>query len=271
MPGFILFVGAFHAIPACANITLGFCLRKAPLDPAGPRSAERIMKEQDFQKAIKEILRNLELFKNLKDEHLDRIAVFCRRRAFSKGAVIFYQGESSSNLLIVLSGKLKATIIDRDNGDEVVLSFFKEGEFLGEMNLFDGAGRSATVTAEEDSEIAVLEREKLMGLLMEQPRIAIGLITELAKRLRKADEMIESLAFLDVKERLLREFSKIAESEGAKGSNCLKVGKKTHQELAARIGASREAVSKCLKHLAAKDVVKDEEAFWRITLETGSK
>ncbi len=228
----------------------------------------RFSRLKDFEmpkgKPVKEVLKGSGLFGNLSDAYLEQLASSCRRRSFSKGAVILYQTELSSDLLIILSGKIKATLID-EKGDEIILSFFKEGEFLGEMSLFDNEGRSATITAEEDSEIAVLERGKFIDLLAGQPRLAIDLIVELAKRLRRADEMIESLVFLDVKDRLLREFSKIAESEGGeKTKNLLKIVKKTHQELSTRIGASREAISKCMKHLASKGIIREEEGHFLI-------
>lgn len=84
-------------------------------------------------------------------------------------------------------------------------------------------------------------------------------MTTLVGRLRKADEMIESLAFLEVGERLVNALLEAAAAEGAGVAGFLKTGRLTHKELAARIGCSREAVSKCLKALAGKGIVKEAE------------
>jgi CRP/FNR family transcriptional regulator, cyclic AMP receptor protein len=219
-----------------------------------------------FRQPVKELLKKTDLFRNLTDAHLEEIASSCRRRSFSKGALILYQTEPSRDLLIVLSGKIKASLVDEE-GNEMVLSFFKTGEFLGEMNLFDDKGRSATVTAVDDSETVVLKREDLMSLLLEKPAIAVALIMELAERLRKANELIESLVFLDVRGRVLRELSKMAHSEGKREGNFLKVRKRTHHELAAHIGASREAISKCMKHLLSKEIVREEDGYFLISVQ----
>ena len=222
------------------------------------------MDGRNLQKTVLEVLKKLELFKNLSNDYLVQIASSCVRRSHPKGAVLFYQTEMSSDLFVILSGKVKATLTG-DDGNEVVLCFFNDGDFFGEMSLFDNQGRSATVTAETDCEMAVLERDKFIGLLMDSPEIAIELITTLSKRLRKTNEMVESLVFLDVRERLLKEFSGMAGPGGAAGK-VLKVDKKTHQELACRIGASRESVSKCMKALIHEGVIDEKKDHFLVNL-----
>ncbi len=221
----------------------------------------------DLQKTVLEVLKKLELFRNLSGDYLVQIASSCIRRPLPKGAVLFYQTEMSSDLFIILSGKVKATLTGYD-GNELVLCSFSEGDFFGEMNLFDNQGRSATATAETDCEMAVLEREKFIGLLMKKPKIAVELITILSKRLRKTNEMVESLVFLDVRERLLKEFSRMAGPDGAAGK-VLKIDKKTHQELACRIGASREAVSKCMKAFIHEGVIDEKKDHFLVNLPKG--
>jgi CRP-like cAMP-binding protein len=113
--------------------------------------------------------------------------------------------------------------------------------------------------AEKDVELSVLNKDVFFDLLYKNPRISVELMATLVNRLRKADEMIESLAFLEVGERLIRSLLEHAATDAGAGSSggYLKAGKLTHKELAARIGSSREAVSKCLKVLMAKAIVKE--------------
>lgn len=87
----------------------------------------------------------------------------------------------------------------------------------------------------------------------------------LVERLRKADEMIESLAFLEVSERLMKIFLDVAQAEGERNRGCVRIKRLTHRELAARIGSSREAVSKCMKMLTSKGLVKEADGFLLIT------
>jgi len=204
-------------------------------------------------------LKNIPLFKHLKDPQLREVAARCKSAPYKKGAIVFHKTDPSTDLYIVNSGKLKAVLIDEE-GDEIVLAQFEKGAFFGELSLLDGKGRSATIVAEKDSELSVLNQDMFLDLLYKDPRISVELMATLVGRLRKADEMIESLAFLEVGERLVRSLLDHAEDANSAGHpGYLRAGKLTHKELAARIGSSREAVSKCLKVLTAKMIVKEAD------------
>lgn len=207
-----------------------------------------------------EYLKNIPLFKHLKDSQLKEIAARCKSAQLKKGDVVFHKTDLSTDLYIVNSGKLKAVLIDEE-GDEIVLAQFEKGAFFGELSLLDGKGRSATIVVEKDAELSVLKKDMFFDLLYKDPRMAVELMATLVDRLRKADEMIESLAFLEVGERLIKSLLEHATALDGPGSSggYLKAGKLTHKELAARIGSSREAVSKCLKVLMTKAIVKEAD------------
>jgi len=205
-----------------------------------------------------EYIKNIPLFKALKDSQLMEIAARCKSARYKKGDVIFHKTDLSTDLYIVNSGKLKAVLAD-DEGDEMVLAQFEKGAFFGELSLLDGKGRSATIVADSDAELAVLKKEVFLELLYKEPKIAVELMATLVERLRKADELIESLAFLEVGERLIRALLDSATTGETGGKGFLKAGKLTHKELAARIGSSREAVSKCMKVLSAKGVIREAD------------
>ena len=201
-------------------------------------------------------LRNIPLFKHLKDAQLKELAARCKSTRYKKGSVVFRKTDMSTDLYVVNTGRLKA-ILEDDEGDEMVLAHFEKGAFFGELSLLDGKGRSATIVADEDSELFVLNKDVFFDAVTKDPKIAVELMITLVERLRKADEMIESLAFFEVGERLLRQLLEGATPGGAGDQGFLRTAKLTHRELAARIGSSREAVSKCLKELAAKQIVKE--------------
>jgi len=208
---------------------------------------------------LTQYLKNIPLFNHLKDSQLKEIAVHCKSAQYKKGDVVFYKTDLSTDLYIVNSGRLKAVLADEE-GDEIVLAQFEKGAFFGELSLLDGKGRSATIIAETDVDLSVLQKETFFDLLYKNPRISVELMATLVGRLRKADEMIESLAFLEVGERLTRSLLDLAAAlDTGSGTSYLRAGKITHKELAARIGSSREAVSKCLKVLAAKTIVKEAD------------
>jgi CRP-like cAMP-binding protein len=203
-------------------------------------------------------LREIPLFSHLKDIQLKEIGARCRNVTFKKGSVIFHKTDMSTDLYIVESGTLKAVLMD-DEGDEMVLARFQQGAFFGELSLLDGKGRSATIVADSDAELSVLSQADLLGLLDKDPKIAIGLMTTLVERLRKADEKIESLAFQEVGERLIHALLDGASRDVREPKGFLRSGKRTHKELAGMIGSSREAVSKCMKMLATNGVVREAE------------
>jgi len=203
-------------------------------------------------------LKNIPLFNHLKEIQLKEIAARCKKAPYKKGDVIFHKTDLSTDLYIVNEGKLKAVLSDEE-GDEMVLAQFETGSFFGELSLLDGKGRSATIVADRDSELSVLKKDVFLDLLYKNPQISIELMTTLVERLRKADDLIESLAFLEVGERLIRTLLDAAAAEGPNTGSFLKSGKLTHKELAGRIGCSREAVSKCMKVLSGKGLVKESE------------
>jgi len=203
-------------------------------------------------------LKNIPLFKHLKDSQVREIAARCKSARYAKGDVIFRKTDPSTDLYIVNSGRLKA-VLDDEEGDELILAQFEPGAFFGELSLLDGKARSATIVADSDAELAVLKQDVFLDLLDKDPRIAVGLMATLVDRLRKADDMIESLAFLEVGERLVKALLEAARSGGPGLKGYLKAGRLTHRELAARIGSSREAVSKCMKVLASKGITGEAE------------
>lgn len=205
-----------------------------------------------------EYLKNIPLFKHLKDIQLKEIAARCKSAQFRKGEVIFHKTDLSTDLYIVNSGKVKAVLADEEGG-EILLAHFEKGAFFGELSLIDGKGRSATMVGDSDGELAILKKDVFLDLLYKDPKIAVELMVTLVDRLRKADDLIESLAFLEVGERLVKALFEAASTEAVNVKGYLKAGRLTHKELATRIGSSREAVSKCMKVLATKGIIKEAE------------
>jgi CRP/FNR family cyclic AMP-dependent transcriptional regulator len=209
---------------------------------------------------LKDYIKNIPLFNHLREAQLKEMASRCTNAKYKKGEVVFFKTDMSTDLYIVISGKLKAMLADEE-GDEMVIASFEKGAFFGELSLLDGKGRSATIVADTDAELAVLKKDVFLDLLYKNPRISVELMITLVERLRKADELIESLAFLEVAERLVRTLLEAAADDSTSTTGFRKAGKLTHKELAARIGSSREAVSKCLKVLSGKSIVKESDGY----------
>jgi len=174
-------------------------------------------------------------------------------RSFPKGTILINEGDTGDSLYIVLAGRVKV-FASNAAGREIVLSFFGPGEYIGEMSL-DGSPRSASVMTVEPTTCAIINRASFREFLLEYPEFAMHLIGKLIQRVRAATENVKSLALSDVYGRLVRLIMKLAvERNGA-----LVVPEKlTQQDIAERVGASRDMISKLLKDLVAGGYLKVE-------------
>jgi CRP/FNR family cyclic AMP-dependent transcriptional regulator len=197
-----------------------------------------------------EVLRKVPLFATMREGDILAFAELVRERSFPKGSVIVFEDDPGDALYLVARGQVKVVLIGED-GREVILSVLGEGNFFGEMSLIDEKPRSATVIAMVDSVVLVLRREDFQARLRTSPEIAIALLRELSRRLRRADEKIGSLVLLDVNGRLADLILRLAEEEG--GDRITK--KLTHNVLAQMIGSSRETVSRTMRDFIERDLV----------------
>ena len=177
-------------------------------------------------------------------------AELMRERSYPKGSVILFEDDPGDALYLVASGQVKVVLIGED-GREVILSVLGEGAFFGEMALLDDEPRSAHVIAMEDSIVLALRREDFRARLRASPEVAIALLKELSRRLRRADDQIGSLVLLDVGGRVAELLVRLADEEG--GARITR--KLTHATIAQMIGSSRETVSRTMRDLQDKNLV----------------
>ena len=180
-------------------------------------------------------------------------------RQFPKNVVLINEGDQGDSLFIVVSGKLKV-FASNEAGKEVVIDFHGPGEYVGEMAL-DGAPRSASVVTVEPTTCAVVSRSHFRDFILAHPDFALHLIETLIKRVRVTTENVKSLALSDVYGRLVRLLLSLAqEREG----QLVLPEKLTQQDIAERIGASRDMISRLLKDLVGGGYVAIEDRAIRI-------
>lgn len=208
-------------------------------------TTERGRSENSGSTALKQI----PLFSRLPEEHLTLIASECRGKRFRAGATILNQSDESRDLYLILAGRVNVTLFNED-GREVVLDTLAEGDFFGELSMLDNKPRSASITTLTDTTMLILTQAALFSTIRQHPEIAINLLSVMAKRLRKADAIIESLAFLDVAGRVAKTLHELAQSQGERlPDGTYRLQNPTHQTIANQIGSSREAVTKAFKPL----------------------
>ena len=201
-------------------------------------------------------LRNVPIFSDLKDSDLNIISDKMISRAYEKGQMILLEESQGETFFIIVSGAVKVTRLS-DDGREVILAILGESDFFGEMSLLDGEGRSANIVANEDAEVLTLSRRDFLDCLETYPKIAIALLQELAIRLRKSDQHIESLSLSDSEHRIAITLIRFAQELGTIKQGDVKISNLPfQQDIANMAGTSRETVSRTLKLLEEKDLIK---------------
>jgi CRP/FNR family transcriptional regulator, cyclic AMP receptor protein len=202
----------------------------------------------------RELLRTVPIFSELTESDVASLAQLLNRRKYPKDGVVFFENEEGDSFFMIVEGRIKVTILG-DDGREVILSMLGPGDFFGEMALLDNEPRSASAIAAEESELLSLSRADFQGVATKRS-ITSALIKVLTARLRHANHQISTLALLDVYGRVARVILDMAREEGRR----LKDGRiafrrATHQEIANRIGTTRETVTRMLKDLERQGLI----------------
>jgi len=200
-------------------------------------------------------LAQVDLFSVLTPGELAGLAARVRRRRYTKGTVIFLQGEPGNILYVIEAGRVRIVIASPE-GRELEIAEYGPGEFVGDMALLDGEPRSADAIAAEDCQLAILQREDFTRFIETHPQAAVRLLPVLSRRLRRVTRQLIEATLFDVFTRVARELLRLAADQGrrvpatggaASGSDAIFVERPmTQVELATRIGVTRESVNKAL-------------------------
>jgi len=203
----------------------------------------------------REVLKTVPIFSELSDEDITSLAHLAIRKRYPKDTVVFFENEEGDFFFTILEGRIKVTILG-DDGREVILSMLGPGDFFGEMALLDNEPRSATAIAVEESELLSLHRSDFQSVLNDNRSINTALIRVLSARLRRANHQISTLALLDVYGRVARVIVDMAREEGKRlRDGRIAFRRATHQEIANRIGTTRETVTRMLKDLERQGLI----------------
>ncbi|MGN0064311.1 MAG: Crp/Fnr family transcriptional regulator [Nocardioides sp.] len=205
-----------------------------------------------------DVLRQAPLFSGLDDEATTALRNSLAETKLRRGEVLFHEGDSGDRLYVVLEGKVKLGRSSAD-GRENLLAIMGPGQMFGELSLFDPGPRSATVTAVTDAAFASLSHEDLLRWLDGRPQVARGLLSQLAARLRKSNDVVADLVFSDVPGRVAKALLDLADRFGRSADDGIHVHHDlTQEELAQLVGASRETVNKALADFASRGWVRLE-------------
>jgi CRP/FNR family transcriptional regulator, cyclic AMP receptor protein len=127
-------------------------------------------------------VRRVPIFKELRDDFIVRLTSVMNELSFPANYTIFRQGEEGRSLYIVVSGRVKVHIGNKQ------LAEVEQGKYFGEMAVFDTQTRSASATTLEPCEFLELTQEQLYDAIEETPEIAVNIIRELSRLIRKLND-----------------------------------------------------------------------------------
>jgi CRP/FNR family cyclic AMP-dependent transcriptional regulator len=181
-------------------------------------------------------------------------------RRYRKNTLLIEEGDHGDTLYLILAGRLRS-YASGDKGREITYGVYGPGEYLGEMSL-DGGPRSANVITLEASTCAVITRTTLQQHIAEHPEFAFELIAKVIRRARAATLSAKQLALNDVYGRLVLLLDGLAAAQ-PDGTRLIEE-RLTHQELAHRLGCSREMVSRLMKDLELGGYLHTQPRQWQL-------
>ena len=193
---------------------------------------------------LTETLKSTTLFCGLDPADIETVAAQTVTRQFPKNTVIVSQGDDTDSFYVIVKGKVDV-FLHNDKGKEIIINTLNVGESFGELAHLGGIPRQASIITTEDSTFGIISRQVFMDALLVKPSIGMRIIDLLITRIQDLTEEVSSLALEDVYNRVVRVLYKHAAEVGEK----LVTEKLTQQDIASRVGATREMVHRILKEL----------------------
>jgi len=180
----------------------------------------------------------------LSEAELKALSGYGVARTYPKGAIVVTEGDTTDTLFVIIEGRVKVYATD-DQGREVLFLTQGPGEYFGELVLDEGP-RSASVMSLEKSRLLSVPKRELQEFVAKNPAFALNIMRKLITRVRTLSARVKSLALMDVYGRVARLLLELADQTDGR----LTISERlTHQDLANRVGASREMVGRILKDL----------------------
>ena len=207
------------------------------------------------------LLKGVDLFSELTEEQLGLLANLVVVQDFNRDATVVLEGDCSMKALYLIASGTVQVYMTGIDGRETILSFLERGDFFGEMSLIDGEPRSASVRTVTDAQLMIIHREPFLTLIRQTPEIAMALLSEMSKRLRKANKQIGSLSTMSVSGRVAGTLLNLMEERGMRihtdnGQMVTVIhNRPTQQQLADMSGTTRETVSRICSMLVKANAI----------------
>jgi CRP/FNR family cyclic AMP-dependent transcriptional regulator len=204
-----------------------------------------------------DVLRRVPIFNGLTETELLFLAERAVPRTYSKGELLFTEGDPCTGLFVVESGKVRI-YKSSPNGREQILAVEGPGNSVAELPLFDGGNYPASTAAVVEARIFFISKQDFHSLCLVHPQVPLKVLKVVGGRLRKLVGIIEELSFTTVRSRLISVLVRLAKA-GKKTAAGIEIQlPPSNQELASEIGTVRELVSRNLSRLQAEELISME-------------
>jgi CRP/FNR family transcriptional regulator, cyclic AMP receptor protein len=191
------------------------------------------------------------MFAELNAEDVAQLGALCRWRSVKAGDVVIEEYALDNDAFFVVNGH--ARVLRGTNGREVILKDIRAGEYFGELSAIDGRPRSARIVAVTDSVVARMSAGVFRDAIHRHPSVCDHILATLSASIRALNERFSEQIYLDVRERLCAELIRLSRPAGK--DRIVVSPPPTHLEIALRIGARREAVTKVLNALEREGAI----------------
>jgi CRP-like cAMP-binding protein len=192
-------------------------------------------------------LRQVRLFRQLSDHDIRRLDSRCLWRRYEAKDQVLGHGDGGTDVYFVVSGQVRA-VIRGNGGREIILGDIGAGEFFGELAAIDGQPRSASIVALTGATLARMPAAVFREMVHQHADVCSQVLAMLAARIRLLDTRVSEFTTLDVRHRVFAELLRLSRPDGEPG-RAIVSPPPFHAEIAARISARREAVTRELKAL----------------------
>ncbi len=200
------------------------------------------------------IVSDIPLFSGLSEKHLKEIENIAVEKNFSRGEVIFSEGDNGNGFYVVVDGQVKIHKVSLD-GKEKILHIFGPGEPFGEVPVFTGKAFPANAEALSNSRLVFFPKDAFVALIMKNPSLALSMLGVLSMRLREFTMQIEHLALKEVPGRIASYLLYVSEEQESSNRIELEISK---GQLASLLGTIPETLSRIFSKMSSQGLIEVE-------------
>jgi len=199
---------------------------------------------------------HISLFRNLSPIQRGKIIRHVNRKAFKRGDIFLNQGDMISEFVIVSRGQFKAVSVNSE-GKSKVIQTFRTGDFFGQDSLFKEKEMLYTIQAMSEGALCMIDSSTMHELIHSEPDLALSILNELNNRVNQLENELSTVHVESLEVRLMNLLKQLSSDYGVQLKQGIKINNPLSQdEMAMRLGVSRESVNRKLKQLEKEERIK---------------